>query len=395
MFRSIKGLLSKLLIAAIVLGVLFVSSDEFTAKTEVASVVYGYCEAPLNVRKEMDVDSDWVAQYPADSTIVLLEYLGDWYRVEGGYVSSHFVFDSASIDKLGIVMCCADIYGEANTDSGVIGYVTEEEVCRFVQKKNGFVELATGGWILENTMTFDFIQIYDYPETVLTEADMTSWNMPNLPIQYIGTLTERTKAKGVTTKGGLYFKNSIPVYDIIDGFAYFPSGRNIYKMEVERFMGFEEVGPLNQTLAAYRTVYYTSGRGRKHNIELVSSILDGTIIESGATFSYNNTTGPRSAGMGYQIATVIENGQYVEGYGGGVCQVSSTIYAAIMHDPNINVTSRRKHGLEVTYLPYGMDATVSYGSIDLKFVNNYPFSVKLNVFAMDGVCMVTLTKVEQ
>ncbi len=394
MFRSIKGLLPKLLISVIVLGVLFVACDEFAAKTEVASVVYGYCESPLNIRKEMDVDSEWLGQYPADSTIVLLEDLGEWYRVEGGYVSKRFVFDSASIDKNGIIMCCANIYGEANIDSGVIGYVNEEEICRFVQKKNGFVELATGGWILENTMTFDFIQIYDYPEILLTEDDMKSWNMPNLQIQYIATLSERTKSQGVTTKGGLYFKGSIPVYAIIDGYAYFPSGRNIYKMSVDKFVYFEEIGPMHQTLAAYRTVYYSSASGRKHNIELVSSILDGTIIESGATFSYNQTTGPRSAGMGYKIAAVIENGQYVDGYGGGVCQVSSTIYAAIMHDPNINVTSRRKHGLEVTYLPYDMDATVSYGSVDLKFVNNYPFSVKLNVYAMDGVCMVTLTKVK-
>lgn len=394
MLRDLKDLSLKLLVFLAIWGAIFLSFGEFAAKTEVANVVYGYCESPLNVRKEMNIDSEWLGQYPADSTIVLLEDLGDWYRVEGGYVNKQYVFDSASIDKNGIIMCCANIYGESNIDSGIIGYVNAEEICRFVQKKNGFVELATGGWVPENAVTFDFIQIYDYPETYLTESDMESWNMPNLQIGYIGTLTKRTKAQGVTTSGGLYFKDSIPVYGIIDGYAYFPSGRNIYKMSIDKFASFEEVGPMHQTIAAYRTVYYSSGRGRKHNIELVSSILDGTIIESGATFSYNKTTGPRSASKGYQIAAVIENGQYVDGYGGGVCQVSSTIYASIMHDPNIEVTSRKKHGLEVTYLPYGMDATVSYGSVDLKFVNNYPFSIKLNVYAMDGVCMVTFTKIE-
>ena len=228
---------------------------------------------------------------------------------------------------------------------------------------------------------------------VLTENDMKTWNMVNMPMRYIGNLTERTKGKGVTTKSSLYFKDSIPLYGVIDGYAYFPSGQNIYKIAVDKFENIEAIGPKCQTLAAYRTVYYSSGSGRKHNIELVSSVIDGTVIPEGQSFSYNRTTGPRTAKNGYQLATVIESGQYVEGYGGGVCQVSSTIYAAIMNDPNINVISRRKHGLDVSYIPYGMDATVSYGSIDLLFSNEYPFDIKLNIYAMDGVCMVTFTRV--
>lgn len=394
MFRKMESFASKLPFLVVLMVALLVTFGDMTAKTEVATVEYGYCESPLNVRKEMDIESEWVSQYPKDSTIVLLEKIGDWYRVENGYVYAQYVFDSALIDKNGIVMCCANIYGESNVDSGVIGFVDEEEICRFVRKQNGFLELSTGGWIPENAVTFDFIQIFDYPEMILSTDDMKTWNMQNLQIQFIGTLAARTKSQGVTTKSALYFKDSIPIYGIIDGYAYFPSGQHIYKMPIEKFASIEEIGPMHETLAAYRTVYYSSSSGRKHNIELVSSILDGTVIESGATFSYNNTTGPRSANRGYRIATVIENGEYVDGYGGGVCQVSSTVYAAVMHDPNLEVTSRRKHGLDVSYIPYGMDATVSYGSIDLKFVNNYPFAVRLNVYASEGVCMVTLTRVE-
>ena len=82
------------------------------------------------------------------------------------------------------------------------------------------------------------------------------------------------------------------------------------------------------------------------------------------------------------------------GYGGGVCQVSSTIYAAILHNKNFKVTARKPHGLPATYIPVDMDATVSYGSVDLKFVNKYPFKVRLNVKSEDGVCLVTITRAE-
>ena len=393
MLRNGKVYFMRVLLVGIVAGILWLINNEVRLCTAAAETVYGYCESPLNVREKMDVDSKWVAQYPADSTIILLEKKGEWYRVEQGYVLGKFVFDSASIDEYGIVMCCSAIYGEANIKSDVIGSINEEEVCLFVQKKNGFVQLFTGGWIPESAVSFDYEHVYDFSEVVLTEADMKTWNMINMPMKYIGTLKVRTKSKGVTTSSALYFKDSIPLYGVIDGYAYFPSGQHIYKISIDKFESIVEIGPKHQTLAAYRTVYYSSSKSRKHNIELVSSILDGTIIRSGEVFSYNKTAGPRTAANGYQIATVIENGQYVDGYGGGVCQVSSTIYAAIMNDPNINVLSRKKHGLDVSYIPYGMDATVSYGSIDLKFANNYPFDIQLNIYAQDGVCMVTLTRV--
>lgn len=393
MLRNGKVYFMKVLSVVLVVGILWLINNEVKLCTAAAEVVYGYCESPLNVREEMDVDSKWIAQYPADSTIILLEKKGEWYRVDQGYILGKFVFDSASIDEVGIVMCCSPIYGEANINSGVIGSIEEEEIIHFVRKKNGFLELLTGGWIPESAVSFDYEHVYDFSEVVLTVEDMKTWNMINMPMKYIGTLKVRTRSKGVTTNSSLYFKDSIPLYGVIDGYAYFPSGQHIYKISIDKFENIVEIGPKYETLAAYRTVYYSSSKSRKHNIELVSSILDGTIIPSNTIFSYNKTAGSRTAKKGYQIATVIQNGQYVDGYGGGVCQVSSTIYAAIMNDPNINVMSRKKHGLDVSYIPYGMDATVSYGSIDLMFANNYPFDIKLNIYAQDGVCMVTFTRV--
>ncbi len=354
---------------------------------------YGYCRYPLNVREEMSITSKWISQYPAQSTIHLLEDLGDWYKVENGYVKKEFVLDEIEVYMYVVADMMAIIYEEPSFTSKVLSNTLPESEYLVVSKKNGFMQLESGGWAYEGVFKPQE-NVIAQEERQYTLEDMNYNNMQTLTIQAIGHIEKRTKSQGVTTKKALYFQGDIPIYGIINDYAYFPSGRNIYRMSIDKFTEFVTVNANAQVLDAYRTIYYSSSNGRKTNIELVSDILDGTVIQPKETFSYNQTTGTRSASRGYQIAKVIVNGEYVDGYGGGVCQVSSTIYAAIMHDPNITVKERRAHGLEVTYLPYGMDATVSYGSIDLKFTNHYPFAVVLNVKSKDGVCLVTLTKQE-
>lgn len=354
---------------------------------------YGYNLYPLNVRAEMDIDSEWIEQYPGTSTIIILEDLGDWYKVENGYVMKQYVYDSVDIYTYGKILNEAPIYSNTEGWCEIIGFVQKDAEYTFIKKVNGYLELLDGGFVEEKFVTFSYTIEGEIKENTLTVEDMQKWNMANLPIQYLGTLKERTAGSGVTTKSKLYFKDIIPIYDIINGEAYFPSGQNIFKISLDKFSEIENVGKSYNVLAAYRTIYYSSSSSRKHNIALVSSFLDGCIINANSTFSYNKTTGPRSASKGYEMAPVISNGQYVDGYGGGVCQVSSTIYAAIMNHRNFEVTARREHGLPVSYLPTDMDATVSYGSIDLKFINRNPFAVQLNVKSENGVCLVTITRI--
>ena len=325
---------------------------------------------------------------------MIQEKLGDWFRVEGGFVMAEYVYDEVEIYKTGLVNGYTLIFGEADFWGGSIGYVEEGSEETFIRKKNGFLELQGGGWVLESFVNFDFVREPEILETNLTEYDFKSWNMVNLPIKYMGVLTERTKAQGVTRGGGLYFVGRIPIYDVVNGYAYFPAARNIYKLPIEKFAAYENVGSNYNMLAAYRTTFYGSPSGRKFNIAKVSEILNGVVIKSGETFSYNKTTGPRDEASGYKEAYEIRNGESVLGFGGGVCQPSSTIYAAIMHNDSFRVTSRKPHGTEVTYLPLDMDATVSFGSVDFKFVNEYPFDVVLNVYAENDVCLVTLTRAE-
>lgn len=105
--------------------------------------------------------------------------------------------------------------------------------------------------------------------------------------------------------------------------------------------------------------------------------LAGTIIAPNEEFSYNTTCGPYNEANGFGKATIFVGNEEVQDYGGGVCQLSSTLYNAVK-DLNIDITERHNHSKKVYYVPDGQDATVSYGSLDFKFknLNNYSLLVE-------------------
>jgi vancomycin resistance protein YoaR len=124
------------------------------------------------------------------------------------------------------------------------------------------------------------------------------------------------------------------------------------------------------TVATYET-FYGGDPNRIHNVQLVAHLVDGTLIAPGATFSFNGTTGERSAAKGFLEAPVIVNGELQTGLGGGVCQVSTTVFNAA-YEAGLRITARTNHALYISHYPLGRDATVDYPSIDLKFVNDTP-----------------------
>lgn len=149
---------------------------------------------------------------------------------------------------------------------------------------------------------------------------------------------------------------------------------------------------INMTSAqvlATRTTTYNAKIPRATNVGLAASAMDGTIVMPGEQFSYNAVVGPRTKARGYVMATVYSSGTVTTGIGGGICQVSSTLYAA-MKDCGLPATERHQHSLPVHYLPSGYDATVSYGSLDLKFVNIYQQPIMIKSSAVDGKLTVDL-----
>ena len=130
-------------------------------------------------------------------------------------------------------------------------------------------------------------------------------------------------------------------------------------------------------LGKYTTSYATSSSNRCHNVELAAKKIDGTILMPNEEFSYNNIVGQRTAANGFKEAPVFENGETVQGMGGGVCQVSSTLYSAVLY-ADLPVLERQSHSLTVSYVPKGQDATVAYGSIDFRFKNDTKGPIKVS-----------------
>lgn len=139
--------------------------------------------------------------------------------------------------------------------------------------------------------------------------------------------------------------------------------------------------PVIATVASFSTYYGESSEGRKHNIALAASKIDGTVLFPEEEFSFNDTVGPRREERGFKTAYIIRDGEFVEGIGGGVCQVSTTVYNAVLL-ADLTVTCVRAHSLPVSYVLPSFDAMVSSGS-DLRFVNTLSAPVTIKMTA-DG-----------
>lgn len=133
------------------------------------------------------------------------------------------------------------------------------------------------------------------------------------------------------------------------------------------------------------TTNVSGSSARKHNVKLSAQACNGVILMPGEVFSYNNTTGSRSASKGYLAAPVYSGDASVDEVGGGICQTSSTIYYAVLHT-NLKIVERRAHRFNTGYVPEGMDATVYYGQTDFRFENstNYPIKIVTSSYDQGG-----------
>jgi len=121
-------------------------------------------------------------------------------------------------------------------------------------------------------------------------------------------------------------------------------------------------------VASYQT-FYGGEANRIHNVQLVSHLVDKHVIAPGETFSFNGATGARTEDKGFLVAPVIINGELKTGLGGGVCQVSTTVFNAA-YEAGLPIVSRTNHALYISHYPQGRDATVNYPDTDLKFTND-------------------------
>lgn len=130
-------------------------------------------------------------------------------------------------------------------------------------------------------------------------------------------------------------------------------------------------------LSKFSTSFTSSNSNRSTNIRLAAQKINGTVLMPGETFSYNQVVGKRTAAAGFKPAPAYFGGKVVQEYGGGICQVSSTLYNAVLY-ANLEITERTNHGFKPSYVTPGLDATVSWGGPDFKFTNNRDYPVRIS-----------------
>jgi len=143
------------------------------------------------------------------------------------------------------------------------------------------------------------------------------------------------------------------------------------------------------TLAQHQTDFDIKDEGRSHNITLAASAINDHTVLPGEIFSYNETVGPTIPRRGYKKGVIFIKGEKSKGYGGGVCQVSTTLYNAA-EAAGLTIIERHDHSLPVSYAETGKDAATSYGGIDFKFKNDTPYPITIYSHTENGTVFVKI-----
>ena len=159
-----------------------------------------------------------------------------------------------------------------------------------------------------------------------------------------------------------------------------------YKVEPSVTAQMMEEKLFTTKLGSYST-YYGGTYNRNSNVERAAELMNGAVLAPGDVLSFNDRVGPRTVANGFFTAPEYLNGKTVEGIGGGTCQVSTTLYGAVLY-AGLDIVSRTNHMFAVSYAPLGQDATVAYGSVDFKFKNNSNYPVKITVATRGGTITV-------
>lgn len=147
-------------------------------------------------------------------------------------------------------------------------------------------------------------------------------------------------------------------------------------------------------LSTYTTRYDPSNKNRSNNLSIAADKIDGTIMMPGETFSYNKIVGARTIEAGYKSAGAYAGGKLVQDIGGGICQVSSTLYNTALL-ANLEIVDRSNHQFLTGYVAASRDATVSWGNIDFKFKNTRTYPIKITASATNGVCKISIYGIKE
>lgn len=181
-----------------------------------------------------------------------------------------------------------------------------------------------------------------------------------LPLRNFELLGITVTYDALTTQRSIYVPKDINL-------ASKPISRE--NLNVVRDLITKEKAKLPKKIGSFTTYFKPSEKNRTRNLTLAAEAINNYQVNSGKVFSFNKTVGPRTPERGYKEAIIFVNKKKVEGYGGGVCQVSTTLYNAVQN-AGLSIVERHPHSLPVAYVPLGKDATVNYGTADFRFKNS-------------------------
>ncbi len=147
-------------------------------------------------------------------------------------------------------------------------------------------------------------------------------------------------------------------------------------------------------LATFTTRFDVSDVDRSTNLRIACQKINGKVLLAGETFSYNKTLGARTAAAGYRNGKIYSGGEVVDGIGGGICQISSTLYNSVLL-ANLQIVERRNHQFVTSYVGAGRDATVVYGAIDFKFKNTRQYPIRIVASAQNGIATVSIYGIKE
>ena len=174
-------------------------------------------------------------------------------------------------------------------------------------------------------------------------------------------------------------------------FEQIKSGQNTIKIKL-KIMEYKQGKSAREMFAeksSFSTNFETSSEERKNNIRVALSMFDGLVLEEGEVLSFNEITGVRNESTGYKPAKIISQGTFVLGYGGGVCQVSTTLYNACLL-AGLEIIESTSHSLPVSYIEPSFDAMVNVGSSDLKIRNNSGGKIIITTSSVNDICKVKI-----
>ncbi len=208
-------------------------------------------------------------------------------------------------------------------------------------------------------------------------------------------------------KDAYYTKDPFTIYPEVEGVDFdVEVARELLKEEKEEYVikltitkpkiTIDKIGTeaFPDQVGTCTTRYDVSDVNRTTNLVIACKKINGKVVLPGETFSYNKALGPRTTAAGYKNGKVYEGGEVVDGIGGGICQISSTLYNAIL-TANLETVERRNHQFVTSYLPAGRDATVVYGMTDFKFKNTRKYPVRIVASARNGIATVSIYGIKE